>query len=358
MALSAWVRRLRGRAPHLASVLGVGSAGVVQGSGGAVPSPLVHLLRCLDCRGALDEVSPQRLVCSRCSAAYPVDNGTPRMIRNASAHGVRNRTAESFAYEWERFGRLRPEWRKNFIDYLKPLDPEWLRGKRVLDVGTGSGRHARQAAELGAEVVAVDLGNAIDVARGNLPRGVLTVQADAEALPFAHGTFDLVMSIGVLHHLPDPAVGLRAISPYARPGGYVHVYLYWNPPWRWHRAVLRLVSLARKATVRLPHRLLHLLCYPLAAVLFLAIVLPYRELRRIERLRGVADLLPLKTYADYPFPVLVNDQFDRLSAPIEHRYSAGEVVDMLTSAGLVDPRVVQNHGWVGNGRRPGDRPTG
>jgi SAM-dependent methyltransferase len=231
-----------------------------------------------------------------------------------------------------------------------------LRGKRILDVGTGSGRHARQAAELGADVVAVDLGQAIDVARRNLPERVLTVQADAEALPFDHGTFDLVMSIGVLHHLPDPATALRAISPYARPGGYVHVYLYWNPPWQWHRAVLRLVSVARKGTVRLPHRVLHFLCYPLAGVLFLMIVLPYKHLRRIERLRKIAELLPLKTYADYPFSVLVNDQFDRLSAPIEHRHSAEQVQEMLTSAGLVEIRVVQNHGWVGNGRQPDRSP--
>jgi ubiquinone/menaquinone biosynthesis C-methylase UbiE len=276
------------------------------------------------------------------------------MVRTGVESGVRNRTAESFAYEWQRFGDLRPEWRRNFVDYLRPLAPEWLNGKRVLDVGTGSGRHARQAAELGAEVVAVDIGDAIDVARANLPDGVLTIQADAEDLPFEHGSFDLVMSIGVLHHLPDPAAGLRAIAPYARPGGYVHVYLYWNPPWRWHRAVLRLVSLLRKATVRTPHRVLHLLCYPLAAALFVLIVLPYRGFRRYDRLQGIAQLLPLKTYADYPFSVLVNDQFDRLSAPIEHRYSAAEVADMLTSAGLVHPRVVQNHGWVGNGRRPGD----
>lgn len=97
-------------------MFGVAAAGVVQGSGGPVLSPLLHLLRCLECQGALREVSPQRLGCSRCSATYPVENGTPRMIRKASSHGVRNRTAQSFAYEWERFGQLRPEWRQNFID--------------------------------------------------------------------------------------------------------------------------------------------------------------------------------------------------------------------------------------------------
>ncbi|MHB1808616.1 MAG: class I SAM-dependent methyltransferase [Solirubrobacteraceae bacterium] len=61
-----------------------------------------------------------------------------------------------------------------------PHSPESFEGRLLLDVGTGSGRHAFHAAELGARVVAVDIGRSIDVARGNLPPEVLTVQADAE----------------------------------------------------------------------------------------------------------------------------------------------------------------------------------
>ena len=146
----------------------------------------------------------------------------------------------------------------------------------MLDVGAGSGRHSAQAAAAGANVVAVDLGDSIDVARRNLPPEVLTVEADAEDLPFEPGSFDFVMAIGVLHHLPDPARALRAIARFARPGGHVHVYLYWWPESRLQRTVLRGVAAARRLTVRLPHRLLHLACYPLAAALLLMVVAPYR----------------------------------------------------------------------------------
>jgi 2-polyprenyl-3-methyl-5-hydroxy-6-metoxy-1,4-benzoquinol methylase len=275
--------------------------------------------------------------------------------RRLSAGGgeavVKRETGESFAYEWSRFGQPRPEWRANFLDYLRPHAPEWLAGKRVLDVGTGSGRHANVAAELGAEVVAVDLGDSIDVARANLPDRVPTIQADAEALPFTPETFDLVMSIGVLHHLPDPERALRSLVRYVRPGGHLHVYLYWQPPHRGHRAILRMVTGARRVTTRMPHRLLHALCYPLAALLWVLVVQPYRVLRP-TRLRRLAEAFPLKTYADYPFGVLLNDQFDRFSAPIEHRYTAAEVERMLRDAGLRDIVVLPNHGWIGDGRRP------
>ncbi len=204
-------------------------------------SPLVARLRCLACGAALrlDRVSPEPaypdlgpdgvLVCDGCEERYPVIGGTARMLDRQgrarliddyplavhvldraciAAHPpsgeaqVKQRTADSFSYEWKHFGAPRSEWQKNFEDYLQPHSVEFLRGRSVLDIGAGSGRHSAQAAQHGAEVVAVDLGRSIDVARRNLPPQVLTVQADAERLPFEHRSFDFVMSIGVLTICP------------------------------------------------------------------------------------------------------------------------------------------------------------
>jgi SAM-dependent methyltransferase len=358
-----------------------------------MPARLLALLRCLECGGALRlatlTIRPGYpnlgrdgyLSCEGCGKRYPVIAGTVRALpaelrpglwnqypesglalREAgipeptgsarSPRDVKQRTADSFAYEWQRFGGLREEWRKNFTDYMQPHSPESFAGRLVLDVGTGSGRHAFHAAKLGARVVAVDIGRSIDVARSNLPADVLTVQADAEQLPFASGAFDFVTSIGVLHHLPDPPSGLERIVPLARPGGHVHVYLYWVPERAWHVRMLRLVSGARRVTVRVPHPLLRALCVPLAAALAIAFVWPYRMLRRIPGLGWLADAFPLKAYADYPFWVLVSDQFDRFSAPLEHRYARAEVMAMLRAAGLRDVCVLPSNGWVGDGRRP------
>jgi SAM-dependent methyltransferase len=350
-------------------------------------SPLLQLLRCLECGSRLEseeaaseasypELGPDGwLACTSCQERYPVIGGTVRMLdrrgraRLADAYpeaaarlgiprpegtladSVRDRTAESFAYEWAHFGQPRAEWTKNFLDYMRPHSAEYFAGKVVLDVGAGSGRHSAQAAQFGARVVAVDLGRSIDVARRNLPPSVLTVQADAERLPLRVESFDFVMSVGVLHHLPDTEGALASLVPYVAPGGNLHVYLYWVPEVRWHRTVLKLVDLVRRGTIRMPHALLRQLCYPLSAVLWLTVVLPYRTLVKRPKLAKLAEALPLKTYSAYPFGVLVNDQFDRFSAPIEQRFTKSEVSAMLIKAGLDDVVVVPNSGWVADGRR-------
>jgi hypothetical protein len=63
-------------------------------------------------------------------------------------------------------------------------------------------------------------------------------------------------------------------------------------------------------------------------------------------------MLPMRQYADYPFGVCVNDQFDRFSAPVENRYTRAEVLDWLERAGLEGATVLPNWGWLGTGRKP------
>ena len=309
-------------------------------------------MACPRCSGELS-ISGDTLVCTA-GHEWPVTQGVVRFGGSQALpdQDSRDQTASSFAFEWERFGGIRDEWERNFLDYMQPHDPAFFEGLDVLDAGTGSGRHARQAAIYGARVAAVDLGASIDVARQNVTDDVLTVQSDLEALPFRQGSFDFVMSIGVLHHLPDTGRALRYLVAFVKPGGRLRVYLYWKPERAWHRWILRGVTAARQVTTRLPHRLLLALCYPLSVALWILFVGPHRLLRRWKATLKLADSLPLKTYADYPFGVLINDQFDRLSAPVERRFTAEEVRLLMKDAGLEGVEVRANSGWIAEGRRP------
>jgi SAM-dependent methyltransferase len=309
------------------------------------------------------------LGCPSCDEAFPVVNGIPRMISSAMLWAigggnptadlthidrVRVETARSFGFEWSRFPEMRAEWESNFRDYMAPHTPESFRGKRVLDAGCGGGRHAYYAARNGADVWAVDIGPAVEVAKANNRSldNVRVAQADVHHLPFEPASFDLVYSIGVLHHLPDPESAFRNLLRYVKPGGWIHIYLYWKPenqPVK--RALLSLVTLARRGATRLPHRLLYSLSFPAAAIAFAGFVWPYKLLLAAG-LNEVAERIPMKQYAKYPFRVCVNDQFDRMSAPIEFRYTRDDVEGWLRRAGLEETVVRPNYGWCATGRKP------
>lgn len=263
-------------------------------------------------------------------------------------------TAKSFEFEWSRFPEMRAEWEINFWDYMRPHTPESFRGKRVLDAGCGIGRHAYYAAKNSAEVWAIDIGAAVEIAKYNNLRNdnVHVAQADIHHLPFEPESFDLIYSIGVLHHLQCPESAFRNLLRYLKPGGWIHIYLYWSPenqPVK--RLLLALVSALRLITTRIPYRLVYGLSFPAAAIAFAGFVWPY-QLLATAGLNEIAERMPLKQYAKYPFRVCVNDQFDRLSTPIEFRFTRDEVERWMRSAGLEEIVIRPNYGWCATGRKP------
>ena len=105
-----------------------------------------------------------------------------------------------------------------------------LAGRRVLDLGSGSGVLSCLLAEAGAEVTAVDLTEAAVLltrcAAEYWRVPVRAVRADAENLGFADGAFDYVLSWGVLHHSRDSERAFREVARVLHPGGAGLVMVY------------------------------------------------------------------------------------------------------------------------------------
>jgi len=103
------------------------------------------------------------------------------------------------------------------------------KGKKVLEVGCGSGIDALEFARNGALVTAVDITeNACALTRAlameaGVPIEVLQINS---TLPFAEGTFDLVYSFGVLHHIPNVEGILNEIHRVLKPDGKIAAMLY------------------------------------------------------------------------------------------------------------------------------------
>lgn len=102
-----------------------------------------------------------------------------------------------------------------------------LKGRRILEVGAGTGRDAVTLAKAGAEVLTLDyvagsLGLTAKAA-GMAGVTVAPICGDGTSSPFLEGTFDVVFHQGLLEHFPDPYPLLRDNLRILKPGGHVVV---------------------------------------------------------------------------------------------------------------------------------------
>jgi glycosyltransferase involved in cell wall biosynthesis/SAM-dependent methyltransferase len=113
--------------------------------------------------------------------------------------------------------------------------PYRVDGRRILDLGSGTGEMAAALRRAGADVVAVDL----DLAPvGATDPSVGRSCADGARLPFRDATFDGVVCSNMLEHTPDPAAILHEVARVLAPGGWSWVsWTNWYSPWGGHEIV-------------------------------------------------------------------------------------------------------------------------
>ena len=109
---------------------------------------------------------------------------------------------------------------------------------RILDAGCGTGSGTDYLINLNpqAEVIAIDISEkALEVAKERCQRsGVIekhTKNIEFHHLPIEEvatlpGEFDLINSVGALHHMPNPVEGIQALAAKLAPGGLFHIFVY------------------------------------------------------------------------------------------------------------------------------------
>lgn len=259
------------------------------------------------------------------------------------------RTVADFGEQWTHF-RDNPGYYGSvelFADLLSPLlTPAAFAGSRVADIGSGTGRIVRMLAASGArEIVALEPSAAMDVLKENtrdIAGRISYVRDTGDRLP-VDPPLDFVTSIGVLHHIPDPAPVVERMHAALRPGGRAVIWLYAREG---NQAYLAVASPLRAITTRLPHAALVGLCrvldVPLAAYLALC--------RRVR--------LPLWSYMRHHLGRLTPEVrrltiYDQLNPRWAKYYTEAEARSLLEAAGFVDVRVHHRHGysWLVVGER-------
>jgi SAM-dependent methyltransferase len=164
-----------------------------------------------------------------------------------------------------------------------------------------------------------------------------------QELPAGLG-LDFVLSIGVIHHIPDPGSTMRACFSALKPGGRCLVWLYGREG---NSAYLGLVLPLRKLTTALPHWLLAGLCHALNFILDGYILL----CRRLP--------MPLRDYALNVLGRMSRDKrylviYDQLKPAYAKYYTEAEARELMSRAGFSDILLHHRHGysWTVVGTRP------
>lgn len=124
-------------------------------------------------------------------------------------------TLETEAYE-DCFKYSRHRLHQLLEKYL----PQNGNGLRLLDAGCGTGHHIAQLRTRGYEVAGVDASKEmLEHARVNNPDSII-LEADVEEIPLPDASFDIILSIEVLRHLPHSAKTIAEMSRLLKPGGF------------------------------------------------------------------------------------------------------------------------------------------
>ena len=301
-----------------------------------------------------DEIISGELLCKNCAESYPIIEGIPRIF-SKEIKKKEAKTSKSFGHQWLLFPEFEKSKEYEFESYTQPhMNKHFYKGKIILDAGCGMGHSASVVASYGAkEVIAVDFSNGIHVAYERFKdiNNIHFIQCDIHELPFKN-IFDLIYSIGVLHHLPDPSKGfLRLVNKHLKGNGYIFVWLYAKEGnWIY---ITFFDSIRKNITSKLPIKINVIGSAVLSAFLWVITNAIYKPLNRVK----LNKILPMNNYfiffADLGFRRLWVNVLDKMIPPYQFYYSKENIENLFKKGNLKNVEISFRNGnsWRGFGKK-------
>lgn len=247
-----------------------------------------------------------------------------------------------FGYEWDVYDKMDPNYETQFTKWMRPLDRKFMQGKRVLDAACGMGRNSYYCLKWGAsEVVAFDNDDRTVAAAKRLlkefPNATVT-KANIYDIAY-QDEFDLVFSIGVVHHMQYPERAIENFRRALKPGGTLLVWLYGREG---NEMLLKFLDPIRKnITSKLPPAVLHVLTYGVSVPFWLGLHLIRPKKEYYRQIRG------------FSFHHVHSIIFDQLLPHIAHYYTKEEAIELFKNGGLKDIHVEHTNGmsWTVTGKK-------
>lgn len=264
---------------------------------------------------------------------------------------LRNQTVSDFGEQWTFFTENSGYYASDefFRDLVRPLlNPEDFKDITCAEIGAGTGNIAAMALRAGVEsFTAVEPSDAVISLRENLaPFGERAKVAHVLGENIPQDDFDIVLSIGVLHHIPQPDPVVSAAFDAIKPGGRMFIWLYGKEG---NALYLYVVLPMREITRRLPIPVLNGLAYVLDGILQPLVFLAKRGWR-VPLADYLRDIYGKLSAGDRRLVVV-----DQLKPAWALYYTEHEARALLERAGFVEVKLHHRHGysWSVLGHKPG-----
>lgn len=264
---------------------------------------------------------------------------TAQLQDNDSIDG---KTIGDFGVQWRNFGDTNGWWSKaegQLLDQFGPLlGIEDLKDKNVADIGSGMGRIVSNLIELGcAHVTAIEPSpEAFAVLKRNTEiyaDKITYINAQGDEIP--KGNFDLVLSLGVLHHIVDPAPVVRAAHAALGDGGKFLVWLYGKEG---NGLYLTLVSPLLRFTSAAPTWVIMGVSFVLTPIAdFYTLLCRFMPLPMGKYFVNV--------YARFNFRARWLALFDQLHTTHAKYYTRTEAQELLENNGFTNIKLFHRHGY-------------
>ena len=248
-------------------------------------------------------------------------------------------TVDGFGDEWSRFDQSdlpQAEQQLLFDEYFSVFPWKNISKESTgFDLGCGTGRWAKSVAPKVKKLICIDPSSALDIAKKNLSNfdNCVFDSATVDEMPMQDNSMDFGYSLGVLHHVPDTALGINQCVKKLKIGAPLLLYLYYrfdNRPW-WFRIIWFVTDLLRRIVSKMPYKLRYFSSQIISIIVYLPLA---RFALFLEKLNFNVSNFPLSSYKNLSFYTMRTDALDRFGTRLEQRFTRKEIKNMMQNAGL------------------------
>ncbi len=256
-----------------------------------------------------------------------------------SQKNIDKKVVSDFGKEWQAFNHKNLDESlldSAFDSYFYFFPFEDLSDAVGFDMGCGSGRWAKFVAPRVGFLNCIDPSEtALNQARANLldSKNCSFECSGVDGNTLMDESQDFGYSLGVLHHIPDTFLALKACAKKLKSGAPFLLYLYYrfdNKP-KSYFFLWKISDLVRKVLSRFPF----IVKFSVSQIIALFIYLPIAKFAWLAEKIGIdVSNFPLTWYRNEPFYILRTDALDRFGTRLEQRFTKEEITRMLEETGF------------------------